>query len=89
MSTSSIIDHIATNCTKYFIKSGVHKVTMSDHFMVYCVRKFNGAVVKSQNILKTREMKNVKEGEILSDVGGIGWEQMLTKTGDIDVLVNH
>ena len=47
ISTSSIIDHIATNCTKNVLKSGVHKVTMSDHFMVYYVRKFNGAVKKA------------------------------------------
>ena len=34
-------------------------------------------------------MKKFKELEFLSDVGGIAWEQMLTKTDDIDALVDH
>ena len=40
-------------------------------------------------MIKTREMKKFKESEFLSDVGGIAWEQMLTKTDDIDALVDH
>ena len=43
---SSIIDHIATTCARNIIKSGVHEVSMSDHYMVYCIRKHNGAVEK-------------------------------------------
>ena len=62
ISPCSIIDHIATNCTKNVIRSGVHKVTMSDHFMVYCVRKFNGAVVKGHKMIKTHKMKILKSG---------------------------
>ena len=33
--TSSIIDHIATTCARNIVKSGVHEVSMSDHYMVY------------------------------------------------------
>ena len=44
LDTSSIIDHIATTCARHVIKSGVDEVCMSDHYMVYCIRKFNGAV---------------------------------------------
>ena len=40
-------------------------------------------------MIKTRKMKKFKESEFLSDVGGIAWEQMLTKTDDIDALVDH
>ena len=40
-------------------------------------------------MIKTRKMKIFKELEFLSDVGGIAWEQILTKTDDIDVLVDH
>ena len=46
LTTSSIIDHIAARCARNIVKSGVHEVSKSDHYMVYCIRKFNGAVKK-------------------------------------------
>ena len=57
--------------------------------MVYCIRKFNVAVEKGHKMIKTRKMKNFNEQAFLSDVAGINWEQMLTETDDINVLVNH
>ena len=32
LTTSSIIDHIATACARNISNSGVHKVSMSDHY---------------------------------------------------------
>ena len=89
LTTSSIIDHIATTCARNIVKSGVHEVSMSDHYMVYCIRKFNGAVEKDHKVIKTRKMKNFNEDAFLSDVSGICWELMLTETDDINTLVNN
>ena len=89
LTTSSIIDHIATTCARNIVKSGVHEVAMSDHYMVYCIRKFNGAVEKDHKMIKTRKMKNFNEDAFLADVSGICWEQMLTETDDINTLVNN
>ena len=89
LDTSTIIDHIATTCVRNIIKSGVHDVSMSDHYVVYCIRKFNGAVEKGHKMIKTRKMKNFNDQVFLADVAGIDWEQMLTKTDDINLLVNH
>ena len=86
LDTSSIIDHIATTRARNIVKSGVHEVSMSDHYMVYCIRKFNGAVEKSHKMIKTRKMKNFNEQAFLSDVAGINWEQMLNDTDDINCL---
>ena len=61
VNTSSIVHHIASNCTKNIIKSRVYKVAMSDHFMVYFVRKVNGAVQRSSKVIKTQRMNNFKE----------------------------
>ena len=47
VNSSSTIDHIATNCANNIIKSGVHDISLSDHFMVYCIRKQNGAIEKA------------------------------------------
>ena len=57
LTTSSIIDHIATTCARNIVKSGVHEVSMSDHYMVYCIRKFNGAVEKDHKVIKTQNEK--------------------------------
>ena len=89
LTTSSIIDHIATTCARNIVKSGVHEVFMSDHYMVYCIRKFNGAVEKDHKVIKTRKMKNFNEDAFLADVSGICWELLLTETDDINTLVNN
>ena len=88
LTTSSIIDHIATTSARNIVKSGVYEVSTSDHYMVYCIRKFNGAVEKGHKMIKTRKMKNFNEESFLADVFGICWDQMLTETDDIDVLVS-
>ena len=46
LGTATIVDHIATTCTGNIVESGVHKVSLSDHLMVDCIRKFDGAVKK-------------------------------------------
>ena len=40
-------------------------------------------------MIKTRKMKNFDELAFLSDVAVINWEQMLSETDDINVLINH
>ena len=88
LSTSSTIDHIAITCARNIVKSGVPEISLSDHYMVYCIRKFNGAVEKGHKMIKTRKMTNFNEEAFLTDVSGIRWEQILTRTDDIDVLVS-
>ena len=89
VNTSTIIDHIATTCPRNIVHSGVYEVSLSDHYMVYCIRKFNGAVEKGHKLIKTRKMKNFNEEAFLQDISGIFWEQMLTETDDIDILVSN
>ena len=87
--TASIIDHIATTHARNIVKSGVYEGSLSDHYMVYCNRKFNGAVEKGHNVIKTRKMKNFNKDVFLADVSGICWERMLYETDDIDVRVSN
>ena len=88
VTTSSIIDHVATTCARNIVKSGALHVSLSDHYLVYCIRRFNGAVEKGHKMIKTRKVKHFCEEAFLADVSGICWEQMLIQTDDIDVLVN-
>ncbi len=89
LNTSSIIDHVATTCAGNIVSSGVHQVSLSDHYMVYCIRKFNGALEKDHKLIKIRKMKRFDESAFLIDVSGICWEQVVTETDDINTLVNN
>ena len=59
--TSTIAHHVATAASRNLLKSGVYKVSMSDHFMVYCITKLNNAVTIGHNTIKTHKMKNFSE----------------------------
>ena len=86
-SSSTIIDHIATSCTSNIIESGVYEVSMSDHYMVYCIRKFNGAIARDHKIIKTRKMKNFNQDTFLSDISSICWEHIVSKTDNVNYSV--
>ena len=69
------------------IESGVHRVALSDHYLVYAVRKFRGAVKNNHKIIKTRQMKNYNEGLFLMDLASVDWRQLITADLDIDELL--
>ena len=79
LTTSSINDHIATTSPRYIVKSGVLEVSLSGHYMVYCIRKLNGAAEKSHEMIKRA---------FLEDASGMCWDQKFTGTDDTDSLVN-
>ena len=60
--TSTIIDHIAVSAECDIIESGVLKLALSDHYLVYAIRKFRGNIPCSHKMIKTRRMKNFNEG---------------------------
>ena len=62
---------------------------MSDHYMVFCVRKFEGALKKDHKVVTTRSMKNFDKDAFLSDVAGICWERGFSETDDVNVLVTQ
>ena len=61
LTISKLIGHIATTCTDNIVDPGVHKVALSDHFMVFCKRKLNGAVGGGHRMIITRNMKNFNQ----------------------------
>ena len=87
--SSSIIDHIATTSPRNIVTAGVIPISLSDHFMVFCVRKFEGGVIKDHKTIKTRRMKNFNEQMFLNDVASINWIRALGQTDDINILVRN
>ena len=86
--TSTLIDHIATTSPENIVDSGVLQVSMSDHYLVYCLRKLNGACRKDHKVIKTRSMKNFDETAFLADVSRINWDGVVSRPVDINVLVD-
>ena len=61
---------------------------MSDHYLVYCLRKLNGARRKDHKVIKTRSMKNFDETAFFADVSRINWDGVVSRPVDINVLVD-
>ena len=87
--SSSIIDHIATTSPRNIVKAGVIPISLSDHFLVFCVRKFEGGVIKDHKTIKTRRIKNFNEQMFLNDVASINWLRALGQTDDINIVVSN
>ena len=51
LNTASTVDHIATICCRNIVNSGVYQLALSDHYLVYCIRKFSGEVTKDHKVL--------------------------------------
>ena len=52
--TKTLIDHAATTEPGNIVESGIYKVCVSDHYLIYCVRKFRGKIEKSPKLFESR-----------------------------------
>ena len=89
LSSSTLIDHIATSSPSNIFESGVLQISMSDHFLVFCIRKFNASLQKEHKMIKSRRMKNFNEQAFLGDVAAISWEQEIGNSDDVNVLASN
>ena len=64
MTTSSLIDHIVTNTPEKISDSGVIHTGISDHSLVFVIRKIS-VIDKQENILEIRNMKNLMKKNLL------------------------
>ena len=87
--SSSIVDHIATTSPRSIAKAGEISISLSDQFMVFCVRKFEVGVLKDHKTIKTRRVENFNEQMFLTDVASINWIRALGQTDDINILVSN
>ena len=76
-------------CPNNVLESGLLKISMSDHYMVYCIRKLNSSFKKDHKAIKTRNMKNFSEEAFLQDVATINWQAVLGTPGDVNKLVER
>ena len=68
-SSSTIIDHIITNCYSYPFYPGIIECNFTDHYPVFCILK-NGVTGRSKRPVKSfyRSMKNFDSEQFLNDL---------------------
>ena len=70
--SKSLIDLVAVNCPQNICDSGVVSAHLSDHELVYCVRKINW--MKDPSQLKTfRNYANFNVDAFRKDLEGVTW----------------
>ena len=71
------------------VDSDVKEISLSDDFLVYCVRKFQRASKKQHKIISTRQMKNFSEEDFLKNMSNVGWKKIVASTDDISLIVEQ
>ena len=89
LTTSNFIDHMPTTLIDNTLESGVHKVSLSEHFMAFCKRKVNAGLGGGNKLAIIRNMKHFDKNAFLGDISSIGWEQVVNKTDNINVMVKE
>ena len=75
---STLIDHIATIHSNNIVTSSVIKCGISDHYVVYCVRKFMENLSRSPKIFVSRQLfKNFKKAKFLENLERVYWDDLV------------
>ncbi len=82
--TKTIIDHFSTNRPNFISESGVIKTGMTDHYMVYGIRKLNARLQVTRKQIQTefRSMKNYDREAFLRDLRDMDWDLATPTTWD-------
>ena len=74
--SKSLIDLCFTNFPDKFRASGVHSLGISDHSLIYMIRKSNWRVIDANNSVTKRQFKNFNDDEFLNDLREINWSDI-------------
>ena len=72
MTTSSLLDHIVTKTPEKISDSGVIHTGISDHSLVFAIRKIS-VVKKDEHSIEIRSMKNFNENKFISELMQQHW----------------
>ena len=89
MESTTLIDHIATTNKSNIVTSGVHEISISDHYMVYCVRKFHGASKRQHKSFTTRQFKHFDQTEFMNDLSLVDWKGIVSNGDDINLIIEQ
>ena len=73
--SATLIDLLFTNDTRNIAQSGVIHIGLSDHSLIYAVRKFS--IPKRRQVIKqVRNLKHFSEKDFISDLQNIPWYEI-------------
>ena len=75
-STSTLIDHFITNRPEKISDSGVIHTGISDHSMIFAIRKIHFSVKRHVNIVEIRNMKKFNDLKFLKDLQNQPWDHI-------------
>ena len=89
LTTSTLVDHTSTTCIDNILESGVHKVSLSQHYMVFCKRTMNAGLGGGHKLVITRNMKHFDKNAFLRDIYSIRCNQVVNKTDNVGVMIKE
>ena len=81
-SSQSLLDVFITSTPEKIISSGVVHLGISDHSLIYAIRKLNTRVntkAQGHNFLEFRNFKNFDAARFLDDLHDVPWEDIRYK----------
>ena len=77
--SSTLIDHHGTNSTEKIARAGVIHIGISDHSLIYAIRKTNPTTKTGTNIrtIKFRNMKRFDQQQFIADLLGQPWGRVV------------
>ena len=85
--SSSLIDHIYTNCEENISRVHVGKFSISDHFAIFGNRKLNVQIKnKEHHVITYRSFRHFDENLFCKDLSEVPWEIIAT-FDDVDDMV--
>ena len=90
--TKTVIDHFSTNRPNFISCSGVIKIGMTNHYMVFGIRKLNAnrsIIIRKEIKTESRNMENYNREAFLLDLQSIDWDMAIsTACEDLNIKAN-
>ena len=82
LESSTLIDNIATTNCNNIVESGPLKISLSGHYLVYCIRKLRGGIKNQHKYITSRQRKNFSKEAFLLDLSEVDWEVLVASAQD-------
>ena len=87
LNSATLIDHIAVSNPEKIPESGIIKVALSDHYAIYCIRRFMDSFKRHRKTITSRKMKNFNSDKFLYDLCQIDWDQVVATSDNVNSAV--
>ena len=85
LSSQTLIDHFATNQSKFITESGVFTTGFSDHDLVFGIREISTRINREPKVVKTRQLKNFNPEKFRQNLEQVTWKNIL-KLSDLNEM---